>query len=104
MTVSMVRTRVQQIRKLCASDRPSDRQSPWSGREKPLYGNFLRQTYDRPDDSSSLSGRDSQTGKIFNEIFGISVAQLSVWMAYVHCPDGAQLYQARLSFEPLAYK
>jgi len=26
-------------------------------------------------------GRGSQTGKIFSEIFGISVAQLSVWMA-----------------------
>jgi hypothetical protein len=45
-----------------------------------------------------------QTGKIFSEIFKISVAQLSVGTAYDHRPDGAQLYQARRSFEPLAYK
>jgi hypothetical protein len=58
----------------------------------------------RPDVRASPSGRGSQTGKIFNEIFRISVAQLSVRMAYDHRPDGTQLYQARGSFEPSAYK
>jgi len=50
------------------------------------------------------SGPGSQTGKIFSEIFEISVAQLSVRMAYDNRLDGAQLYQARRSFEPSAYK
>jgi hypothetical protein len=59
---------------------------------------------DRPEDRVSPSGRNSQTGKIFNEIFGISVAQLSVQTAYDHRPNGAQFYQARRSFELLAYK
>jgi hypothetical protein len=49
-------------------------------------------------------GRGSQTGKIFSKIFGILVAQLSVWTAHDHHPDSAQLYQARRSFEPPAYK
>jgi hypothetical protein len=50
------------------------------------------------------SGCGSQTGKIFSEILEISVAQLSVRMAYEHRPDGAQFYQARCSFELSAYK
>jgi hypothetical protein len=29
---------------------------------------------------------------------------LSVWMAHDHCPDDAQLYQAKRSFEPSTYK
>jgi hypothetical protein len=32
-----------------------------------LYGNYLKQTCDRPHDSVSPSGRGSQTGKIFSE-------------------------------------
>jgi hypothetical protein len=50
------------------------------------------------------SGRSSQTGKIFNEIFRISVAQLSIQTAYDHNPDDAQFYQARRSFKLSAYK
>jgi hypothetical protein len=50
------------------------------------------------------SGRGFQTGKIFSENLRILVAQLSVRTAHVHHPDGAQLYQARLSFESSAYK
>jgi hypothetical protein len=57
-----------------------------------------------PDDSASPSRCGSQIGKIFSEIFRISVAQLSVRTAYDHRPDGAQFYQARRSFELLAYK
>jgi hypothetical protein len=45
-----------------------------------------------------------QTGTIYNEIFEISVAQLSVRKAYDHLPDGTQFYQARRSFELSAYK
>jgi len=56
------------------------------------------------DDSAHPSGCGSQTGKIFSEIFRISFAQLSVQTAYDHRPDGAQFYQARRSFELLAYK
>jgi hypothetical protein len=41
---------------------------------------------------------------MFNEIFEISVAQLSVRTAYDHRLDDAQLYQARRSFEPSANK
>jgi hypothetical protein len=58
----------------------------------------------RPDDRATPSERGSQTGKIFIEIFGISVTQLSVWTAHDHRPDSAQFYQARRSFEPSAYK
>jgi hypothetical protein len=50
----------------------------WSRRAKPLYGNYLQRTCHRPDDRATPSGRSSQTGKIFNEIFRILVAQLSV--------------------------
>jgi len=71
---------------------------------KPLYENYLQRTSDRPQDKASPSGRASQTGKIFSEIFKISVAQLSVRTAYDHCPDGTQFYQTRRSFELLAYK
>jgi hypothetical protein len=42
-----------------------------------------------------LEFRGFQTGKIFSEIFGISVAQLSVWTSYHHRPNGTQFYQAR---------
>jgi hypothetical protein len=59
---------------------------------------------DRPNDTARPSERGSQTGKIFSEIFGISVAQLSVRTTYDHRPDGAQFYQARRSFELSAYK
>jgi hypothetical protein len=100
----MVRKRMHQIWKLLASDQPSGRPFPRSGRVKPLYGNYLQRTCDCPDDSASLFGRGPQTGKIFSEIFRISVAQLSVRTAYDHRPDVAQFYQARRSFELLAYK
>jgi hypothetical protein len=53
---------------------------------------------------ASPFGRSSQTGKIFSEIFRISVAQLFLGTAYDHRPDGAEFYQARRSFELLAYK
>jgi hypothetical protein len=50
------------------------------------------------------SGSRSQTGKILIENLKILVAQLSVRIAHDHRPDGAQLYQARCSFESSAYK
>jgi len=50
---------------------------------------------DRLDDSASPSRPVSQTGKIFSEIFEISVAQLSVRTAYEHRPD------AHLSPQPI---
>jgi hypothetical protein len=65
----------------------SDGHPPWSGRAKALYGNYLQRTCDRPDDSSSLSRRGSQIGKIFSENLGNSVTQLSIWTAQVHRPD-----------------
>jgi hypothetical protein len=95
---------VHQIWKLRASDQPSGRSFPRSGRAKPLYGNYLQWTCDRPDDSATPSKCGSQTGKIFKEIFIISVVQLSVQTAYDHRSDDAQFYQARHSFELLAYK
>jgi hypothetical protein len=77
-TILLVRTREDSIWKWLAADvRPSGRKA-------------------------TLFGRSSQTGKIFSEIFGISVAQLSVRTAYDNSPDSAQLYQARRSFEPLS--
>jgi hypothetical protein len=71
---------------------------------KPLYGNYLQRTCDRLDDRATPSGRGSQTGNIFSEIFEISVVQLFARMAYNHHPEGAQFYQARRSFELSAYK
>jgi hypothetical protein len=50
------------------------------------------------------SGQGYETGKIFSEIFRISVEQLSVQTSYDHRPDGAKFYQARRSFELSAYK
>jgi hypothetical protein len=64
-----------------ASDQPFGRPSSWSGRTKPLYGNYLQRMYNRSDDRAPPSGRGSQTRKIFNKNFKISVAQLSVWTA-----------------------
>jgi hypothetical protein len=94
-----VRTREYQIWKFCASDQQSRRPSSRFRLAKPVYGNYLQRTCDYPEDSTTLFGRGSQTGKIFSKIFGVSVAQLSVRTAYDHCPDGAQFYQARRSFE-----
>jgi hypothetical protein len=54
---------------------------------------------DSPEDRATPSGRGSQTGKIFREIFRILIAQLSVQTAYDHRPDSSQFYQARRSFE-----
>jgi hypothetical protein len=76
--------------KACASDQPSGLPSSRSGRTKPLYENYLQRTCDRPNDKTSLSGRSSQTGKIFSEIFEISITQLSVRTAYDHRPDANQ--------------
>jgi hypothetical protein len=59
--VSMVRTRVHQIWKLRASDQPSGRPSAWSRRVKPLYGNYLQWTCDRPDEKATPSECGSQT-------------------------------------------
>jgi hypothetical protein len=57
------------------------------------------------------SGRQSITvwtrlkiGKNFIKILGKPIAQLSVRTPYDHRPDDAMFYQARRSFEPLAYK
>jgi len=69
-----------------------------------LYGSYLQWTCDRPNDNASPSVRGSQTGKIFSENLRISVAQLSVRMAYDHRSDSAHIYQATRPFEPLAYK
>jgi hypothetical protein len=80
MTILPVRTREASIWKLLAAD---VRTSRWCGLP---------------------SGQCSQTGKIFSEILRISVAQLLVQTANVHHPDDAQFYQARRSFELLAYK
>jgi hypothetical protein len=88
----MVRTREHQIWKLRASDQPSRRPLSLSESAKPLYGNYLRRTCDRPDVRATPSERGSQTGKIFSEIFGISIAQLFVRMGYDHRPDGTQFY------------
>jgi hypothetical protein len=41
-------------------------------------GSYLQRTYDCPDDRATPSGRGSQIGKIFSEIFRISVVQLSI--------------------------
>jgi len=100
----MVRMREHQIWKLRASNQPSGRPLSLSGRTKPLYGNYLQRTCDRPNVRATPSERGSQTGKMFSEIFRISVPQLSIRTAYDHRLDGAQLYQARRSFEPSAYK
>jgi hypothetical protein len=63
-----VRTREHQIWKLRASEQQYGRPSSWSGRAKPLYGNYLQRTCDRSYDSAPPSGHSSQTGKIFSEI------------------------------------
>lgn len=76
----------------------------WSGRVKALYGNYLRQTCNHLDDSASLSGHGSQTGKIFSENLRNSIAQLSVQTAHVHHPDSVRTYYSSRPFEPSAYK
>jgi hypothetical protein len=50
------------------------------------------------------SGRGSKIGKNFSKNLRIVVAKLSIRTAHDHRLDGAQLYQARRSFEPSAYK
>jgi hypothetical protein len=62
----MVRTRAQQIWKLRFEVQPSRRSFPMVRTREALYGNYLQRTCDRPDDSVSPSGRGSQTGKIFS--------------------------------------
>jgi hypothetical protein len=78
----MVRTRTKQIWKLHVEDQPSGRPSPLVRMREALYGNYLQQTCDRPDDSASPSGRGSQTGKIFSENLKNSART-------VVCPDGS---------------
>lgn len=97
----MVRTSVCQIWKLKYQINHLDDHPPGPDARE-LYMEIT--CSDRLDDIAPPSGRGSQTGKIFSEIFRILVAQLSVQMAYAHRPDGAQFYQARCSFELLAYK
>jgi hypothetical protein len=87
----MVRKREHQIWKFHASDQPSERPSSWSGRAKPLYGNYLQRTCDRPEDRAPPSGKN------FSEILGQLITQLSVRMA--PC-----FFQARRSFELSTYK
>jgi hypothetical protein len=70
----MVRTRAKQIWKLHVEDQLSGRPSPLVWTREALYENYLRWTCDHPDDSTSLSGRGSQTGKIFSENPEILVA------------------------------
>jgi hypothetical protein len=72
--------------------------------DEALYGNYLQRTCYRPDDNASPSRRGSQIGKIFSENLRILVAQLSVWTAHVHRPDGSRIYQSSRPFEPSAYK
>jgi hypothetical protein len=62
---------------------------PWSGRAKPLSGNYLQRTCNRPNDRAPPFGRGSETGKNFSEILGQLIAQLSVRTAHDYRPDGA---------------
>jgi hypothetical protein len=87
--VSLVQTRVHQIWKLSASNQSSGRSSPWSGRAKPLYGNYLQWTCDCPDIRALPLGRGSKTGKNFSKILGQLIAQLSIQTAHDYHPDGA---------------
>jgi len=57
-------TREHQIWKLHASDQPSGRPSPWSGRTKPWYGNYLQRKCDHPDNRAPPSGRGSNQERI----------------------------------------
>jgi hypothetical protein len=84
-------------------NRPDDH-PPWSGRVKALYGNYLQRTCDRPDDSTSPSERGSQTGKIFNKILEILVAQLSVRTASVHITTVAHLNPQPINRGPWALR
>jgi len=83
--------------KLRASDQPSGRLSSWSGRSKPLYGNYLQRTCDRLDDKATLSECGSLNDALFQRYFW------NFGRTVVH-PNGAQFYQARRSFELSAYK
>jgi len=76
-----VRTRVHQIWKLRASNQLSGRPSSWSGRVKPLYGNYLQRTYDRSNDTAPPSGQ--------------LIAHLSVRTAHDYRPDGAQFLSSQ---------
>jgi hypothetical protein len=87
--VSMVQTRVHQIWKVRASNQPSGRSSRLSGRVKPLFGNYLQQKCDRPDNRAALSEHGSKAGKNFSEILRQLISQLSVRTAHDYCPDGA---------------
>jgi len=65
----MVQTLALMIWKLRVEVQPSGRSSPMVRTREVLYGSYLQRTCDRPDVSVSPSGRGSQTGKIFSEIF-----------------------------------
>jgi len=93
----MVRTRIQQIWKLCVEDQPSGRPSPMVRMREALVRKLLAADV-------RLSRRQCLTVR----------TRLSNWKDFqrkswnfgrtVVRPDGAQLYQARRSFESLAYK
>jgi len=91
----MVWTRVLQIWKLRTSNQLSGPPFPRSGRAKPLYGNYLQQKYDRPDDVEPPFGRGSKRVKNFSEILKKLIAQLSVRTALDYRPDGTYVLSSQ---------
>jgi len=84
-----------QIWKLRASNQSSGRPFSWSGRTKPLYGNYLQRKWDHPDDMAPPFGRGSKIGKNFSEILGKSIAQLSIRTALDYRSDSAYVLSSQ---------
>jgi hypothetical protein len=102
--VLMVRTRVHQIWKVHASNQPSRQPSSCSGRAKPWYGNYLQRKCDRPDDMASLFGRNSKQERISAKFLESRSHSCSSGCPMTTIRTTPRFYQARRSFEPLAYK
>jgi hypothetical protein len=85
--LALVRTRSEQIWKLCVEVLPCGCSSPWSGRAKPYK-------------EITCSGRTTVRTRLLNrkdfsaKFLENPVVQLSVQTDHVHRPDGAQLYFA----------
>jgi hypothetical protein len=92
----IVRVRAKQIWKLRVEDQPSGRPSPLVQTGKALYGNYFQRTCDHPNDNALPSGRGSQTGKIFSE--NLEIFCRTVVRAYGPCsPSGQRPYLSQQS-------
>jgi len=77
------------IWKLCASDQPSGRPFPWSGRAKPKYGNCLQLKCDHPDDRATPSGHGLKQERISTKFWKVDCTVVHPDALYL--PSGRRL-------------